>query len=190
MDSHSKPIKLGRRQALGVPKNIWSKKLVCECGSNFNRKIYHKNKNDTTYCYICYNKKTRPKNRFKDNCDMGQVPEWKLQYMAEAIFRNLTQNSDNRKALAERLLKGVNIDEHPKKKMLQRIDKLNKLIEDETTKLDRLMNNYLDENIDINMYYIFQKKLSSRIEKYKIEKSELEKQYESIEPLEVRIENT
>ena len=49
MDSHSRPIKLGRKQALGVPKNIWSKKLVCECGPNFNRKIYHKNKNDTTY---------------------------------------------------------------------------------------------------------------------------------------------
>ena len=39
--------------------------------------------------------------------------------------------------------------------MLQHIDKLNKLIEDETTKLDRLMDNYLDENIDINMYDMF-----------------------------------
>ena len=189
MDSHSRPIKLGRKQALGVPKNIWSKKLVCECGSNFNRKIYHKNKNETTYCYICYNKKTRPKNRFKDSCDMGQVPEWKLQYMAEAIFRNLTQNSDNRRELAERLFKGVDIDEHPEKKMLQRIDKLNQLIENETTKLDRLMDNYLDENIDINMYDMFQKKLSSRIEKYKIEILELEKQCSSLEPLDVRIEN-
>ena len=189
MDSHSRPIKLGRKQALGVPKNIWSKKLVCECGSNFNRKIYHKNKNDTTYCYICYNKKIRPKNRFKDSCDMGQVPEWKLQYMAEAIFRNLTQNSDNRRELAERLYKGVDIDEHPEKKMLKRINKLNQLIENETAKLDRLMDNYLDETIDINLYEIFQKKLSSRIEKYKIEILELEKQCSSLEPLDVRIEN-
>ena len=39
------------------------------------------------------------------------------------------------------------------------------------------------------MYDMFQKKVSSRIEKYKIEKIELEKQCESIEPLEVRIEN-
>lgn len=120
---------------------------------------------------------------------MKEVPEWKLQYMAEAIFRNLTQNSDSRKTLAERLLKGVDIDEHPEKKMLQRIGKLNKLIEDETTKLDRLMDNYLDENIDVNMYDMFQKKLSSRIEKYKIEILELEKKCSSIEPLEVRIEN-
>lgn len=169
-----------KHQALGYLKNLWSKKLLCECGSNFNRKIYHKNKDGTTYCYICYNKKSKPKNKFKDTCDMKEVPEWKLQYMAEAIFRNLTQNSDSRKAFAERLLKGVDIDEHPEKKMLQRIDKLNKLIEDETTKLDRLMDNYLDENIDINMYDMFQKKLSSRIEKYKIEILELKKKCSSI----------
>lgn len=90
MDSHSKPIKVGKRQAIGVPRNIWSKKIVCECGSNFNRKIYHKNKNDTAYCYVCYNKKNRAKSRFKDGCNMKEVQEWKLQYMAEYIFRNLT----------------------------------------------------------------------------------------------------
>ena len=36
---------------------------------------------------------------------------------------------------------------------------------------------------------MFQKKLSSRIEKYKIEILELEKQCSSLEPLEARIEN-
>lgn len=51
------------------------------------------------------------------------------------------------------------------------------------------MDNYLDETIDINLYEIFQKKLSSRIEKYKIEILELEKQCSSLEPLDVRIEN-
>ena len=73
--------------------------------------------------------------------------------------------------------------------MLKRINKLNQLIENETAKLDRLMDNYLDETIDINLYDMFQKKLSSRIEKYKIEILELEKKCSSIEPLEVRIEN-
>ena len=42
--------------------------------------------------------------------------------------------------------------------------------------------------IDITMYDMFQKKLSSKIEKYNIEINELEKQYNSIEPLDVRIE--
>ena len=92
---------------------------------------------------------------------MKEVQEWKLQYMAEYIFRNLTQNPDNRK----------------------------QLIEKETEKFDRLIDTYLDKTIDINLYDMFQKKLSSRIEKYKIEIIELEKKCESIEPLEVRIEN-
>lgn len=192
MDSHSKPIKIGRRQANGIAKNIWSKKLVCECGSNFNRKVYHINKNNTTFCYVCYNRKKYPKSRYKNSdyklCEVKEVQEWKLQYMAEAIFRNLTQDIDNRKELYDRLMKGVKIDEHPEKKIKQRIEKLKQLVEKETLKLDKLIDNYLDQTIDLNMYDIFQKKLSSRIEKYKIEISELEKKYQSIEPLDVRIE--
>lgn len=85
-------------------------------------------------------------------------------------------------------MNGVKIDDHPEKKIKQRIDKLNQLIKKETAKLDKLIDTYLDETINITMYDIFQKKLSSRIEKYKIEISELEKEYKSIEPLEVRIE--
>lgn len=188
MDSHSKPIKLGRRQANGVAKNIWSKKLVCECGSNFNRKIYHKNKYNTTYCYVCYNKKMHPKNRLKESCEVKEVQEWKLQYMAEAIFRNLTQDINNRKELYDKLMKGIDIEKYPEKKIKQRINELNQLVENETAKLDKLIDSYLDQTIDLTMYDIFQKKLSSRIEKYKIEISELEKKYESIEPLDVRVE--
>ena len=120
---------------------------------------------------------------------MKEVQEWKLQYMAETIFRNLIQDTNNRKELYDRLMKGVNIDEHPEIKIKKRIDKLNQLIENESSKLDRLIDTYLDETIDVTMYDMFQKKVSSRIEKYKIEKIELEKQCESIEPLEVRIEN-
>lgn len=66
---------------------------------------------------------------------------------------------------------------------------MNQLVENESSKLDRLIDNYLDETIDVTMYDMFQKKLSSRIEKYKIEINELEKKFNSLEPLEVRIEN-
>ena len=109
--------------------------------------------------------------------------------MAEYIFKNLTQNPDNRKQLFERLMKGVDIDAQPEIKISQRIDKLNQLIEKENEKFDRLIDTYLDKTIDINLYDMYQKKLSSRIEKYKIEIIELEKKCGSIEPLEVRIEN-
>ena len=86
-------------------------------------------------------------------------------------------------------MKGVEIDEHPEIQIKKRIDKLNQLVENESSKLDRLIDNYLDETIDVTMYDMFQKKLSNRIEKYKIEINELEKKCNSLEPLEVRIEN-
>jgi len=76
-----------------------------------------------------------------------------------------------------------------KKYKKERTDKLNQLVENESSKLDRLIDNYLDETIDVTMYDMFQKKLSSRIEKYKIEINELGKKFNSLEPLEVRIEN-
>ena len=66
---------------------------------------------------------------------------------------------------------------------------MNQLVENESSKLDRLIDNYLDETIDVTMYDMFQKKLSSRIEKYKIEINELGKKFNSLEPLEVRIDN-
>lgn len=69
--------------------------------------------------------------------------------MAETIFRNFTHDTDNRKELFERLMKGVNIDEHPEIKIKQRIDKLNQLIEKESEKFDRLIDNYLDKTIDL-----------------------------------------
>ena len=192
MDSHSKQVKLGIRQSTGVPKNIWSRKLICECGAHFNRKIYHRNKNSTTFCYVCYDRKMHPKSRFEKTnykvCEVREVQEWKLEYMAEAIFKNLTQNTDNRKELFDRLMKGVDIDEHPEINIKKRIDKLNQLIEKESEKIDKLIDTYLDQTIDIKMFDMFNKKLSSRVEKYKIELNELQKKYASLEPLEVRIE--
>ena len=61
MDSHSRPIKLGRKQALGYPKNLWSKKLLCECGSNFNRKIYHKIKMEQHIVIFVITRKVNPR---------------------------------------------------------------------------------------------------------------------------------
>ena len=85
------------------------------------------------------------------------------------------RNTEDRKELFDRLMKKVEIDEHPEIQMKKRIDKLNQLVE--------------NESIDVTMYDMFQKKLSSRIEKYKIEINELEKKCNLLEPLEVRIEN-
>ena len=59
LNEHSVRVKAGKRKSVGVPRTIWSKKLLCQCGSTFNRNVYHKNKDETTYCYVCYRKKNQ-----------------------------------------------------------------------------------------------------------------------------------
>ena len=51
LDRHSKPTINGDRTAVGVPKYVWSKKLICECGSTFNRRSNYESKKGKSYNY-------------------------------------------------------------------------------------------------------------------------------------------
>ena len=188
-----KPVKLGWRQAQGSPKNIWSKKLVCECGSTFNRMVYHKNINSTTYCYTCYNRKTHPKNKSYSNdyisCDISDVQEWKLIDMAEFIFKGLTQDKNNREELTKILLEGSKIDEHEEKNIKKEIKRLNSLVDDENIKIYRLLDMYLEEVVDFESFERQQKLMEERIERYKMDIEEYEKKLERLELIQKRREN-
>ena len=80
----------------GIPRSVWTKKLVCDCGSSFNKNIYHKNSGgeSTKYCYQCYRQKNEGslKTRLKRGlstegaCDTAFVQEWKLELMANVVF--------------------------------------------------------------------------------------------------------
>ena len=62
------------------------------------------------------------------------------------------------------------------------------VVKEESTKLDRLLNLYLDKRVNPNDYESFQKKLSDKIELYKLEIEDLEKELKRLEPPEVKIE--
>ncbi len=192
LDSHSKPIKHGMRTAIGVAKDIWSKKMVCECGAHFNRRNYHKNKSGITHAYLCYNQKMHPKNKVYSydykHCNVKTIPEWKLEYMAEALFKSLTQDSQNREELTKVLMNEFKIDKHEYETIKKEINDIKKLIDQENVKLDRLLDAYLDKIIDEDYYEEFQNKIKNKIEEYEIKIEELEKKIETIEPLEVKIE--
>lgn len=50
------------------------------------------------------------------------------------------------------------------------------------------MNLYLDKKVNLNDYESFQKKLSEKIELYKLEIEDLEKELKRLDPPEVKIE--
>ena len=184
LDSHSKAVKEGLRQGKGVPKNMWSKKLLCECGSTFNRRTYHKNKYGTTYCYDCY----RRKNSRDKLCEVKGVQEWKLERMAEHIFTCLTHDKGNREELTKILMEGVKIEEREEKNINNEIKRYKNLIEDENTKQNRILDMYLEGTIDASTFEGYHRKTESKIETYKIEILELEIKLKHLEPIQVRKE--
>lgn len=193
LDNHSRAIKVGMRQGVGIPKNIWSRKLRCECGSTFNRRVYHRNKSSITYSYACYNRaKHRQGRKYKEEfipCDIKELPEWKLKLMAEFIFKALTKDSENRKELSNRLLKGVKIEDDLEQDLKNKINKLKVQVDEITSKLDKILDMYMNELVDLNSYDRYQNNLNEKIEKYNIEINELERKLESVQPYEVRLEN-
>ena len=166
--------------------------MICECGSTFNRRKDHTTNKGKTYAYACYNRKTHPKGGKYEYgykyCEVKEVQEWKLEKMAEFIFRNLVEDDHNRIELELILLNGIKIDTHEADELNSEIKRYNKLIKEESTKLDRLLNLYLDKKVNPNDYESFQKKLSDKIDLYKLEIEDLEKELKRLDPPEVKIE--
>ena len=171
-------------QGKGVPKNIWSKKLICECGSTFNRRTYHKNKYGTTYSYDCY----RRKNSRDKLCNVKGIQEWKLERMAEHIFTCLTHDKENREELTKILMEGVKIEEREEKNINNEIKRYKNLIEDENAKQNRILDMYLEGTIDASTFEGYHRKTESKIETYKIEILELEIKLKHLEPILARKE--
>ena len=91
-------------------KHIWVAKCKCTCGHAMNRRVAHTTKNgDSSFIYQCYGqiKTGTPKARLKKGldvegvCDNTTFMEWRLDIMADFIFKKLVSN---RQAIYEEAL--------------------------------------------------------------------------------------
>ena len=58
LEKHSMIKNDDKKIRVGVPQNVWSSKVVCECGASMNKKVYsRRNEKEVMYGYICYNQK-------------------------------------------------------------------------------------------------------------------------------------
>lgn len=109
--------------------------------------------------------------------------------MPKHIFICLTKDKENIEELTKLLMSGVKIEENEEKLIQNEIKRYKNLIDDENTKLDRILDKYLEETVDLNTFEGYQKNTTSNIETYKVEIDELEKKLKRLEPLQVRKEN-
>ena len=163
-------------------ESIWGKKLVCKCGSSFNRKIYHKHKDGNTWCYQCYKQiqtgtiQTRLNKglSIEGICDSRMIPEWKLNMMSQRIFDTIWKDKDVILEITNNYLdnaiKKINDEDDPNE-----LDLLRKRKDNINGKLNRLLDSYLNEIISKDDFVEKRKELEKEIKDVNELITELEK---------------
>ena len=172
-----------KKAGYGNPKSIWSKKLVCNCGSTYNKRIYHKKNEETTFCYQCYKQKNMGTARARQKrgleidgaCDTPIVQEWKLNLTANVLFNMIWEDKESIIDMANKMI-DENIKEEDHNNEIDNIIKsnLNK-IESNNRKAEKLLEMYLSGDMIKKEEYIKKKtEIEEVITKLKKENEELE----------------
>jgi DNA invertase Pin-like site-specific DNA recombinase len=143
-----------------LPDSVWCRKLICECGHQFNRKVWHTNKEGIKqFSFQCYSSIRTGTVRTRMNkglsvegvCDIPMIQDWKLELMAKEIFDRIWCNKENVLAIANQLLES-SISEKPKKNYDYEIKQQEVSLEKQRTKLDNLVDMRLSNEIPREMY--------------------------------------
>ena len=104
-------------------RDVWMRKLRCDCGASFRKNRWHKNKNKKwSYGYQCYNQinngsaKKRREAGLDDVgfCDMNMIADWKLEVMSKAIMERLWGDRKESVQLACEMIRDCYKSEQPK----------------------------------------------------------------------------
>lgn len=95
--------RLRGKHAINPPKSVYARILKCQCGSNFERRKWHKYKDGRIrYGFECYKQKNHGsyRTRLKKGldttgcCTTKMFPEWKLKIVAHWLFNDLWKERD------------------------------------------------------------------------------------------------
>lgn len=130
-----------------ISKDVWCRKMKCECGSSYNRVTWHKSSEGPQYAYQCYSQirtgtfKTRERKGLSTEgiCVTKMVPRWKLEVMADIIFQRFWNDREGVLAIANEMLDNCYENEHDNEVLDRKRD-----LEDKMELWNRKYNNLLD----------------------------------------------
>ena len=130
-----------------ISKDVWCRKMKCECGSSYNRVTWHKSSEGPQYAYQCYSQirtgtfKTRERKGLSTEgiCVTKMVPRWKLEVMADIIFQKFWNDREGVLAIANEMLDNCYENEHDNEVLDRKCD-----LEDKMELWNRKYNNLLD----------------------------------------------
>ena len=144
-----------------IPQNLWGKKLKCECGSSIQKRKYHKMKNgEHTYCFQCYKQIREGSTLIREkrglnidgSCKTPMIQEWKLQLAANLIFGVIFKDRDEVVEKLYDLIDHYIVNDDVDNKNKEKLEIINKQIDEETKSLDRLLDIFLKGVIDEPKY--------------------------------------
>lgn len=195
LESHSVVREEKRGHGCASPKSVWTRKLICECGSTFNKATYYKNENRDvwTYYFQCYNQKNHGSLNYRrkkgldttDACASPIIVEWKLKLMANMIFDIIWNNKKKIIEIANNIIEKTIQNDSINQFMDEEIIECESKITLNKNKLDRIVDMYINELIDKDSFIkkktdieknitILREKIESANKKKVIPREELE----------------
>lgn len=118
---------------------VWGKLLVCSCGSKFSMRVWNRDDRQVQNSYQCYSSVHTGSYQTRLNkglsvegiCRTPMIPEWRLQMMANLIFRKYLSEKDKVLALANSMLE-AHIDDP------EEADNTEELLDAKQAELERL----------------------------------------------------
>lgn len=151
----------GGQRTVRSNADVWGKKLICSCGSKFQRQQYHRDSltGKIYYSYRCYNtiKSGSIESRKKKGlptegmCGTPAVTRWKLEAMAYYIFKNLIYNKEVILLKAEKAIKTLSIKANVDADT-DRVLKYKKDIDKYNQKIDNLVELYTDGSVNKEIF--------------------------------------
>ena len=127
---------------------VWGKLLICECGRSFNMRRWERSDRYNGNAYQCYSsvetgsyESRKKKGLSLDGiCRSPMIPEWRLQMMANLIFRKYLSEKDKVLALANSILE-AHIDDTEETKNNDALIEAKKM---ELARLSKKLDNYVE----------------------------------------------
>ncbi len=176
---HSKHINKKRKIGHGAAINIWSKKLICKCGSSYNRRRYHISDGQTTYCYQCYHQKNTGSTKVREKqgvdlegaCDMPIIQEWKLSLIANNLIYRMCTDKERLIQIANKLIDTFVVEDNDNDD--GELNIIENKIKNEKENLSKLLDMYLSDMISSPDYTIKKKEIDETIKSYENRKIEI-----------------
>ena len=192
--SKCKNLDTGRKTTGKRPRTtVWGKLLVCECGHKFSMRVWDRKDRVANAAYQCDSSvhtgsyKSRKKRGLSLDgiCQTPMIPEWRLQMMANYIFRNYLTEKDKVLALANSMLEAHIGDTESQEDHTEILRCKRAELEKLNTKLDNFIEMRAEDEISKDLF----KKKTSELE-LTMQKLDSEiKELESKQKPEIQIED-